>query len=85
MNSSTHLPKHTLSSVADDLVVNASFSAGDNDATGTAPLLPTPAPYGNTSTGDGVSLYTSTTIALPPTVIEFDDSLATLWKQLRAV
>jgi hypothetical protein len=76
MNSSTHLPKHTISSVAEGLVVNASFSAGD----GNLPPTPTSAAAG----GDGGSVFTATAVALPPTVVEFDDSLAALWKQLRS-
>ncbi len=76
MNSSTHLPKHTISSVADSLVVNSSFSAGDGN-------LP-PTPSSAAAQGDGGSVFTATAVALPPTVVEFDDTLAVLWKQLRS-
>lgn len=89
MNSSTHLPKHTLSAVADSLVVNASFTAADGN--GATPLLlpqpapPTPAagPFAGASAGGSV-FSAPGTAALPPTVVEFDDSLAALWKQLRS-
>lgn len=86
MNSSTHLPKHTLSAVADSLVVNASFTAADGNGA-TPLLLPQPPAAGapaSASVGGG-SVFSAApgTAALPPTVVEFDDSLAALWKQLR--
>lgn len=83
MNSSTHLPKHTLSSVADSLVVNASFTAADSS--GATPVLLPAAPPTPTA-GDGGSVFSTNNgaVSLPPTVIEFDDSLAALWKQLRS-
>jgi hypothetical protein len=89
MNSSTHLPKHTLSAVADSLVVNASFTAADgNGATPvllSAPVPPTPSAAGAGAVGGGSSVYTMPgSGALPPTVVEFDDTLAALWKQLRS-
>lgn len=72
LNSSTHLPKNTLASVADSMLVNASFTD-----------LPSPAPSGGAAPAGDASVYT--TAAVPPTVVEFDDTLSALWKQLRTL
>lgn len=81
LNSSTHLPKHTLSAVADSLVVNASFTSAD--CSGATPvLLPTSTVVAGGGEGSVFS-FTGASAALPPTVVEFDDTLAALWKQLR--
>jgi len=69
LNSSTHLPKNTLSSVADSLVVNGSdANASQRDEGGSV------FSFANQNGLDA---------QVPPTVVEFDDTLGALWKQLR--
>mmetsp|Transcript_8183 Transcript_8183/g.17879 ORF Transcript_8183/g.17879 Transcript_8183/m.17879 type:complete len:344 (-) Transcript_8183:253-1284(-) len=64
LNSSTHLPKNTISHMADSMV-RSSAATGGGGAGDTGTSMDPP--------------------ALAPTVIEFEDSMGTLWRQLRTL
>jgi len=73
LNSSTHLPKNTISEVAEGLLHNNAALGSSSSA-----LLQDE----SNVAGDASAI---TSAALAPTVVEFDDSMSNLWKRLRTL